>query len=98
MSHRHCNPTSKTIGRAIPPETAGRAGDNPSVHDVGVGGASRPCSAACEKAQNEDQLFHHHLLLPRKPPGCANINKQYRCVNKYLIVFKCAVDNIFYFM
>ncbi len=61
LCHRAC-PTSNTIGRAIPPEAAGRAGDHPTVHEVGVGRASCPCSAACEKTQNEDQLFHHHLL------------------------------------
>ena len=62
FSRQHLYPTSETTGRAMPPEAAGRTHDRPAVHEVGVGDAACRRSAACKKAENEDQLFHHHLL------------------------------------
>ena len=94
FSRQHLNPTSEAGGSAIPCPAAGLAHDHPAVDEVGIGETVRRSSAAGKDGKGEDQLFHHHLLFARKPPGCADVSKQYCCVNNYLIMFKYALDNI----
>jgi hypothetical protein len=64
----------------MPPEATGRAGNHSPVHEVGVGDAACHRSAACQKAKNEDQAFHHHLLFAPEITGMS------RC---YQTIFLC---------
>ena len=91
---QHFYPTSEAGGSAIPCPAAGLAHDHPAVDEVGIGETVRRSSAAGKDGKGEDQLFHHHLLFARKPPGCADVSKQYCCVNNYLVMFKCTLDSI----
>jgi hypothetical protein len=78
----------------MPPEATGRAGNHPPVHEVGIGETVRRSSAAGKDGKGENQLFHHHLLFAQESLGCADVSKQYCCVNNYLIMFKCTLDSI----